>query len=271
LKWAEALLLQGKCLAALEELKRGSEQGPSEIYRKPLAIAHAASAATLVQQGKLATDEQWLLVERGLRLDPKNILLQLQLIGLSHDPSPVGAKARLFLRRFEAEEIDSATLPFFLAQDALASRQFSRARAYFERALALAPNNAIAANNLAYLLAWDKTPDLERALHLINTVLKQHPSTPQFRDTRGQILVKMGRWQEAVVDLEHALPALAKDRNLHVALSKAYEQIGKKEGAAEHRRLAAALPGDDGPAMDEAREAPLPLAAPGQKKEKKGI
>ncbi len=61
------------------------------------------------------------------------------------------------------------------------------------------------------------------------------PDHPYFRDTRGQILVKLGRYQDAIPDLEVALqaPELAKD--VHRALALAYEGLGLKDLAEAHR------------------------------------
>jgi tetratricopeptide (TPR) repeat protein len=258
LRWAEALLLGGDCQSALKELQRGFELKQAEVYRKPLAVAHAACADILSKQGKITPDDQWALLERGLRLDPKNFHLLRELIVLSHAENAAGAKARQCLERLEGEQKDSATLQFFLGQDAVAHRQFAKAQRYFERTLALVPEYAIAANNLAYLLARNPTPDLDRALNLMHDVLKKYPSNPNYRDTRGQILLMVGKWREAVDDLKQALPALAKNRELHLALGAAYEHLGEKEHAAQHRRLAEMLPEDGGPVTDRRQEPPMP-------------
>ena len=93
-------------------------------------------------------------------------------------------------------------------------------------------------NNMAVALHQRNPPDLDKALILVDAALEKLPDHEYIRETRGQILVKMKRFQEAIGELEHALrvPALAK--NCHVSLAIAYEGIGQKDLAESHRLIA---------------------------------
>ncbi len=103
-----------------------------------------------------------------------------------------------------------------------------------------APQMPYVANNMAMLLASDTPPDLERALATIQSVLPNAPGNPEFRDTRGKILLKLGRYQEAITDLEFALPWLQAPESTHKALAQAYQPLGLAQLAQEHLRLAEA-------------------------------
>src|SRR5262249_58618903 len=116
--------------------------------------------------------------------------------------------------------------------------QPAEARVDLEQAFKLAPDLPAVANNLAWLLANDSRPDLPRALELVNVALKHSPKELNFRDTRGRILAKLGRWQEALEDLEAALPGSPNNPGLHRALADAYEHLGDPAMAAKHRGLA---------------------------------
>jgi predicted Zn-dependent protease len=94
------------------------------------------------------------------------------------------------------------------------------------------------ANNMATLLTLSTPPELDRALAIIQSVVTNTPANPEFRDTRGQILLKLGRYQEAITDLEFALPSLKPAANTHKALAEAYQALGLSELAQEHLRLA---------------------------------
>jgi predicted Zn-dependent protease len=94
------------------------------------------------------------------------------------------------------------------------------------------------------LLTMDTPPDLERALAIIQSVLTNAPGNPEFRDTRGKILLKLGRYQDAITDLEYALPSLGAAINTHRALAQAYEPLGLSQLVQEHLRLAGA-PGEN--------------------------
>ena len=111
---------------------------------------------------------------------------------------------------------------------------------HFGRAFDLDPSLAEAANNFAYMLARGSKPQPERALEIMNDLVARFPDVPTFRDTRGGILVILGRPEEAVVDLERALSGgMAGNRGLHLALAKAYEDLGRGNLAAAHRRRVA--------------------------------
>ena len=87
-------------------------------------------------------------------------------------------------------------------------------------------------------LATTDPPDLPRALQLINQVLEKAPNEANYRDTRGRIYVKMGKWREALPDLEAALSRSANNPNLHRTLATVYERLGVPAMAAEHQSLA---------------------------------
>jgi len=78
---------------------------------------------------------------------------------------------------------------------------------------------------MAMILTVGDKPDLSRALAIIESVLVKLPNNPSFRETRGEIYVRMGRWQEAVADLEFALPLLASKQGTHKALAEAYRGL----------------------------------------------
>ena len=99
-------------------------------------------------------------------------------------------------------------------------------------------------NNLAWVLANKEHADLDRALKIIESVLRDDDTDPIHRDTRGQIFVKQQRWNDALDDLEFALQSnqLSGNKQLHQALAQAYDGLDQKSLAAKHRDLAASLP-----------------------------
>jgi tetratricopeptide (TPR) repeat protein len=67
------------------------------------------------------------------------------------------------------------------------------------------PKNAIAWNNYAFIVTQGEKPDYDEALKAVNKALEILPEEYHFRETRGQILVSLGKWQEAIPDLEFAV------------------------------------------------------------------
>ena len=58
-------------------------------------------------------------------------------------------------------------------------------------------------------------------------------------ETRGQILAKLGRWQDAVVELEKVLRQMSGSTGVHATLGAAYRELGQDVLAEEHLRMAA--------------------------------
>jgi Tfp pilus assembly protein PilF len=86
----------------------------------------------------------------------------------------------------------------------------------------------------------------------------KYPNEPDVRNTRGTILVKLGRWEEGVKDLEFALPQLRVKGQTHASLALAYRNLGMSQLAAEHERLAREL---SAPRADDASRRPEPAPA----------
>src|SRR5205823_4094587 len=99
----------------------------------------------------------------------------------------------------------SVSLNLVLGIDAFERGKLDQAKQYLEQAYKLDPAGPVLANNLAWVLAHTNPPDLDRALAIINTVIERQPKDARFRETRGQVLAKIGRWHEAITDLQAAL------------------------------------------------------------------
>jgi predicted Zn-dependent protease len=218
------------------------------------------------------------LLERGLSWDPTNQALLQRLLDMIRDGGADGERVRAALRGALAKGQSPATTHFVLGLHAFQRGHEAEARLHWERSYQLAPQVTDLLNNLAVLLARPTTPavaalgaealgllgtplgqgpvhaaavlcpgrvnipDLPRALRLIDLAAKQVPGNPMYRDTRGAIYLRMGRWKEALAEFEAALPAMPESPSLHAALAEVYERLGDPAMAAEHRRLAAKKP-----------------------------
>ena len=80
-----------------------------------------------------------------------------------------------------------------------------------------------------------------------SSLLDRKPDSPNYRETRGQILVKMGRYHDAMLDLEFAVQFMPDSASTHAAMAVACEKLGLKDLAAEHKKIAAANSGKNQP------------------------
>lgn len=97
----------------------------------------------------------------------------------------------------------------------------SEATARYERALEADPRAAVAANNLAWILATTGG-NLDRALELARVARAQLPDRPEVNDTLGWIYVKKGLPQLAIQPLQDAVGKDPKTATYHFHLGMAY-------------------------------------------------
>jgi tetratricopeptide (TPR) repeat protein len=238
--WADALVLLDDYRAAADALETGWKRYRDEPCRAALARVCFAWAADLAKDPASRPLDRFQVIQRGLEAAPENPELLRELALLGSEPGEVGDAARAKAGALLSDGRHAALLHLSLGGVAWQRGELEQARTHYEAALRSRPAPAEAANNLAAILATGPKPDLVRALQLVRPLLEHQPDNPFFRDTRGQILLRQGRAEEALLDLEFALPQLADPRPTHTALAKAYAQLGLKELAAEHQRRAAA-------------------------------
>ncbi len=115
---------------------------------------------------------------------------------------------------------------------------YEEARPYLERSLELDPENPVARNNLAFVLAELGT-DLDRAMTLAQKAMAASPDNPDFSDTLALVYIRR-RLNDNAITLLRELTAKYPDRaayRYHLAL--AYHQNGDLEQA--RREVKAAL------------------------------
>jgi tetratricopeptide (TPR) repeat protein len=270
-RWAEAMTFLEEFPQAVTILDAGLTGTREEFYRAALARVYATWFDQLGRVGSPNPGFRLMLLERGLRYDPKNMALLDRLLNVTRMsigadlPASLAAAAvgwsgtlpatlaagnlvaygslekeaaRSTLRRMLAEGQGSAQIHFALGVDAWDQGRTKEARFYWERANQLAPDLPVVANNLAWLLYQTSPDELNKALELINLAIAKAPRETNFRDTRGHIYLKMGKFKEALEDLEAALPQSPNSPDLHRSLATVYTRLEMPALAAEHERQA---------------------------------
>ena len=211
------------------------------IYTQALARVYIAWADSIQPSDPQAAEKKLQLLERALKTNPREMMVFDRVMRLLRDQENQAEQAREMLTRMLAAGQASALVHLLLGTDAGQRGDAKEAVWHLQQAHELEPGMAVAANNLAWHLAHSDPPQLEQALTLIDHLATQWPDVAHFRDTRGQILAKLGKWEEAITDLQAALPAMRDNPDIHRTLSEAYQQLGLEELAREHSRLAAQL------------------------------
>lgn len=184
------------------------------------------------------------LLQEALQVAPDEPLALQRIAELSVSEGPASDEAKAQLQAALAEGRGTAAIHFALGTIEAARGNMEGALRHLDQAHAANPNTAVTLNNLAYVLFRQPTPDLERALELSHQAVRIAPQVSSFRDTRGQILTALGRYPEAITDLEFALPHVtrpATQLSIHQSLATCYRELGDKELSQIHERKAREL------------------------------
>jgi tetratricopeptide (TPR) repeat protein len=111
----------------------------------------------------------------------------------------------------------------------------------YEKALALEPRFALAANNLAYLYS-EHGGDKNRALALAELAKEMAPDEPHISDTLGWILYRRGVYQRALALLKESARKLPDNVEIQYHLGMTYAKLGDKPSARQALARAVATP-----------------------------
>ena len=218
-----ALLLQKNYLGAAHVLEAGLGSEKSPAYYVALAEVCDKWGAQLTQNTSNSADA---------------VELWLAIIFLSHGPEPIGSKAQAHIQKqLHGPPAIAAWWHLLLATYARWQNHPDEVRAHLQTAYQLDPQNPAIANDYAYYLATDQLPDLPQALSIIQPVAKKFPQNPNYRDTRGKILLLMNRPIEAATDLEFAAAQPNCGVTTIEALAKAYQTAKSGQPTPEQLKL----------------------------------
>ena len=194
---------------------------------------------SVAKETPLDFETRFKLVQTGLQYAAANEFLLQELVTLTRLEGGQNQSAQDAVKKMLADGgPSSAILHYFLGIDAWQQGRKDEAQGHFSIAFDIAPFMPTVANNLAMILTVGDKPDYERALKVIDPIVQKLPQEPQFKSTRGLVLLKLGRYEEAVADLQAALPKLPSKRTSRLALAEAYRHLNMKDLADEQERLA---------------------------------
>jgi tetratricopeptide (TPR) repeat protein len=236
----DTLLRLDEHVKALEVLERTTPLQGSAVASELRAVVLTRFAAhELAQKNEV---KAFRLVEQGLLQFPNFVPLYQVLIKLAEGSSEKAAEANERVEKLLAGGGPLAdALHLILAANAGTKNDFEKARRHFEVVFKNNPSAPEIANNLAVSLSSVDPPQLERALSLADQAAKSAPKHPQIRETRGQIYVRLKKWNEALEDLEFAVREMPNHAGVHQGLADTYDALGEKTLAEQHRQTAQRL------------------------------
>lgn len=237
MRWAEAELIQGHTDYALAILLKGIPHNGQLAFREMASRILTDEVLRLAQNAPAQKAERMILIQQGLGYEPQNTTLVRQLLRLERGEGAEAKVAADFLRTFAADRDNRAVVSYCRGMEAWARGDLPNARDWLFSAHGLAPANLVYANNYAWMLAISEPRMPERGLDLINQIVLRNPNSPIFRETRGELLIQLSRWTEALPDLEFALPYFQRNPQFHANLATVYQRLGLKELSEKHWQL----------------------------------
>lgn len=160
------------------------------------------------------------------------------------------AKSEAFATEWVQGHQADAPFLFFHAVQAIADRKYEFAEGRLEQVLRLDPDNAMAMNNLAWVLSAQKKA---QALEYAEKANLLSPNQPVMMDTLAKVLAERGQLPRALQVEKKALELDPGADDLRLALARLYVQGGDKAAAREQLDVLAKL-GDKFPRQGEVRD-----------------
>jgi tetratricopeptide (TPR) repeat protein len=146
--------------------------------------------------------------------------------------------------RLAASDPDNIGVRFNLGSTLERMGQFEKAEHEFKRIIEDDPENALALNYLGYMYA-DKGIKLEEAKKLIERALAIDPGNGAFLDSYAWLLYKMGKYDEALAQMEMAVESETNDPVVYDHQGDIYLALNQEELARQSWSRALELNPDD--------------------------
>ena len=241
-KAAAMLVLQGRESQAIEVLQGGIPYANEEQLR---ALKSAIVDVKVLQANEQFSKESGIQgavnrltsLVQALQIDASNQNLMNAIIEATVQAAEADNDQLNKLQLELIEKVPPDTAHFILGTIELNRGNIQAASRQLEIAVADNKNMPGMLNNLAYALLQEDEPDLERALSYSQMALESMPRHPALRETRGQILLRLKRYTEAISDLEFALIEKSLRPAIRKGLAEAYEAIGQPDIAQQQLKL----------------------------------
>jgi hypothetical protein len=238
LNLARMLLILQQERAASKVLMEGFQLTKDDAYRNGAAealIQMSGRLALVIGENSLL--ERLQVIREAIEIAPDSPLVTDAIIDLVFQVRENKNEEIKTLGRALVSGLSSDSAHFIRGTLALMQDDVESAKLHLEQAVKANPNLPGVLNNLAVAIAAKEGGDLEYALKLSEAAVGQMQEHPYIRETRGQILCKLKRYSDAIPDLEYALRAPELANQVHSSLAEAYEALGQKQLAEQHREL----------------------------------
>ena len=236
LNWARCEVLLERWASARSILMEGLYRSDEPRVRRALSEMYCAAARKLQNDNRIG--QSVTMLRLAAESDPTH-RDALAMLAELHRGDQAAEEAGDVLRDLLRDGKSMFQIHSLLGANAAFRDQFNVAVRHLEQALQFRPRDPVAANNLAHALANQPGADMDRALRLAEQALAALPGHYEVLETRGEVLMRKGRWHEAIRDLSLALNESPHTQRIHERLAEAYQRLGDADMADRHRQIAA--------------------------------
>ena len=223
-------------LAQLEELSDRAEKAIA-FYEEVPADSPLTDVARLQRGLNLADlerlDEAKTVLREVLEERPEDIRVVLALgntLALAEDWRDAATLYDTAIARIDEPQRNDWVLFYRRAIARERLKEWPQAETDFLKALDLRPDHPPVLNYLGY--SWiDMNMNLDQGLEMIRTAVRLQPNSGAYVDSLGWAFYRLGRFDEAVTELERALSLETSDPVIHDHLGDAYWRVGREREA----------------------------------------
>jgi len=239
--WGLQLFMEDKNEQAADVFRRGLDEGwlPDD---KP--ESHFYLAWTSEMAGR--TDEALTAAKKAAELDPDSPRFKSRVPWVLYHAKRYDEAEKQYLKLLKEFDSDHRTAGvreamrearFVLSNICVHQDRIADAEEWLEQVLDEYPENIGAMNDLGYLWA-DEGKHLQRAYGMIQKAVEAEPDNVAYLDSLGWVLYRLGRYEDAVRELEKAAASDDPDGVILDHLGDAYLKANQKEKALETWRRA---------------------------------
>lgn len=207
LRWARGAMLSGHEEEALEIIGAGRSVGTDRRYDAFEAALRLRQADRAPAGGGEEADRVIGYLEKAQRLMPGNPAIVNRLAALSEQDEATRNRVREAFGRMISAGLAGAPVHAALGELEMKAGDLPTALKHLETARAMAPRNPFTSCQIAWCLVHLNPPDPEKAMEVWEQTLALVPGfnrNPVGQRTLGAILVKLGRIEEGIAELEKA-------------------------------------------------------------------
>lgn len=219
----------------------------AQILKSPKNSTYQAMLAQLqMQSGNL--DGAAASAQKAIQLNPNDAEAVLVYVQIQLKHGQVAEAISAWKQWSDAHPTDAGALALLGTLEEGRGNETS-ARAYYKKALAIQPEQPLAANNLAYLMLQNDE-NLDVALNLAQAARRGLPNSSNTADTLAWAYYKKGAYAFARDLLEEALRTNGNNATMQYHLGMVYSKLENKSNAVIHLKKAIALAPESSSAKD---------------------